>query len=339
MKHKTFWIILCLFITATHALAQNISTEAWLSHIADERLVSSLSLPGAHDATTGEGLHGPAGIGKTQSLTLSELWDSGVRVFDLRPAVKGTTLHIYHGHLRTRLSFDQALCIIRSKLIQHPSEFAIILIREEGDSENTEDRKLWPLAIGKSIEALGEQAADFSPNLTVGALRGKILILSRTPYIGTTKGALLKGWSHSECGNSNASIIAFKDSSATRLQVQDYYATSNSHKRANKLSAVTTFLKLAQTAPPDTWTINHLSGYSTTWLQTGHFATSSGYKRNATWLHHKVIAQLANAPTPYGIIMMDYVGVDHTPGSLFHWSKFNTIGKQLVQTIILSNFP
>ena len=65
-----------------------------MKRIDDEVLVASMSIPGAHDAATGEGMYSPSGLGITQQLTLQELWDCGVRAFDLRPAVKDTLLYI-----------------------------------------------------------------------------------------------------------------------------------------------------------------------------------------------------------------------------------------------------
>lgn len=64
----------------------------WMEDLEDSRLVTSLSLPGAHDAATGEGWMGIAEItgdlaAKAQDLTVAEQWNAGVRVFDIRPQV------------------------------------------------------------------------------------------------------------------------------------------------------------------------------------------------------------------------------------------------------------
>ena len=66
--------------------AQDAGLERWMMEIDDRVAVSSLSIPGAHDAATGEGLHSLPGFGVTQSLDIKGLWESGVRAFDLRPA-------------------------------------------------------------------------------------------------------------------------------------------------------------------------------------------------------------------------------------------------------------
>ena len=91
-------------------IAQDFGRHNWMQHLDDSRTIASLSIPGAHDAATGEGVHMVAGFGKTQELSLAALWDCGVRAFDLRPAVNGEELHIYHGPIRTKISFGKARC-------------------------------------------------------------------------------------------------------------------------------------------------------------------------------------------------------------------------------------
>ena len=147
---------LCL---VSFVYAQGAGLERWMMEIDDRVAVSSLSIPGAHDAATGEGLHSLPGFGVTQSLDIKGLWESGVRAFDLRPAVKDTLLYIYHGRLRTTMSFSEALGIICAQLERYPSEFAIVLLREESDSENESEHSLWPHLVGKAIQEIGNKAA------------------------------------------------------------------------------------------------------------------------------------------------------------------------------------
>ena len=80
----------------------------WMEDLEDSRLVTSLSLPGAHDAATGEGWMGIAEItgdlaAKAQDLTVAEQWNAGVRVFDIRPQVDESLLRCMHGISGTKL--------------------------------------------------------------------------------------------------------------------------------------------------------------------------------------------------------------------------------------------
>ena len=336
---KTLLIeILLIFTAPLMLMAQEIDGRRWMAGIDDTRTVTSLSIPGAHDAATGEGVHMVAGLGKTQELTLAALWDCGVRAFDLRPAVNGEELHIYHGTIRTRISFGKALEILCDKLTEHPTEFAIVLMREESDSENSTERALWPQAVGKAIENTGDKAAIFSPAMKVGDARGKIIFISRNAYTGCNRGAIIEGWNHSPQGTANARITSLTDNATAHLQMQDYYAPTDKEKQKAKEEAVLQCLQRAASAPADVWTINFLSGYSNRWLGFTPFATTSGYKRNAERIHPIIIYSLTTKPQPTGIMMFDFAGCDKTGGGIWHWGCFETLGTELVNKIIGQNF-
>jgi hypothetical protein len=336
---KTLLIdILLIFTAPLMLMAQEIDGRRWMAGIDDTRTVASLSIPGAHDAATGEGLIMAPGLGKTQELTLAELWDCGVRAFDLRPAVKGEELHIYHGPVRTKVSFCKALEILCDKLTEHPTEFAIVLMREENDSENSTERVLWPTAVGKAIENTGDKAAIFSPAMKVGDARGKIIFISRNAYTGCNRGAIIEGWNHSPQGTANARITSLTDDATARLQMQDYYAPTDKEKQKAKEEAVLQCLQRAASAPADVWTINFASGYRNCWLGFTPFATTSGYKRNAERIHPIIINSLTTKPQPTGIMMLDFAGCDKTGGGIWHWGCFETLGTELVNKIIGQNF-
>ncbi|MBE6303941.1 MAG: hypothetical protein E7089_08405 [Bacteroidales bacterium] len=337
MKRLFHYIILLLFGCHISSVAQTYDASAWMARISDEQKVSSLSIPGTHDAATGEGLYFSAALGVTQTLTIGEQWECGVRAFDLRPAVNDTTLHIYHGSLKTKISFSQALDTLLHKLSKNPTEFAIVLMREESDSEDDSEKALWPSAIGKIIKGLGDKAVTFTPQTTVGNLRGKILFLSRTAYRGTNKGAFVKGWSHSKDGTTNGQIISYNDGSVARLQIQDFYAPTTDEKRIDKQNAITKYLSSADKAPAGVWSINFTSGYSATLF--GKAATTAGYKQNAAEQHPSALEQLSkNSYKHLGIIFMDFAGADKVKGNILHWSSYNVQGKKLLKAIIDSNF-
>ena len=340
MKRLLHYIILLLFCChISSAVAQTYDASAWMASISNEQKVSSLSIPGAHDAATGEGIYFSSAFGVTQTLSLGEQWDNGVRAFDLRPAICDTTLHIYHGPLKTKISFTQALDTLLYKLMQNPTEFAIVLMREESDSENDSEKALWSSAIGNIIKELGDKTATFKPGISVGDIRGKILFLSRTAYCGTNKGALIKGWNHSKEGTTNGKIVSYNDGSITRLQLQDFYAPTDEERRCDKQNAVKKFISLADKAPAEVWSINFISGYSSTLFGCSSIATTAGYKQNAAEQHTSAIEHISkNNYRHLGIIFMDFAGANKVKGGLWHWNKYNVQGKKLLETIIKSNF-
>ena len=337
-KNLPVFLFVVMMCRSFSLSAQQVSMSEWMSHVSDTVSISSMSIPGTHDAATGEGMLSLPGFGVTQTLGLKEQWRCGVRAFDLRPAVKDTLLYIYHGKLRTKVSFADALDILCAKLRRYPSEFAVVLLREESDSENEKERASWPSLVGRAIQEIGDRATVFSPDMKVADARGKILFLTRSAYKGTEKGALITGWNHSKDGSINARIISYGNGKEARLQVQDYYAPTDARKRAVKQDAVKRYLALAARAPMGVWTMNFLSGYYSTWLGFTSLATTSGYKRNAAWLHPVVLESCKNDGRPMGIVFMDYAGVDKVGGGLWHWKHFGVYGNELVKTIIERNF-
>lgn len=306
----------------------------------DEKLVASVSMPGAHDAATYKGVMMCLGMGRTQTANLAEQWESGVRAFDLRPAVRDTALHIYHSVLRTGVSFQEAISKICTLLDKHPEEFAVVLLRHESESENEREKHLWPSAIGRVIETLGERAVTFHPHITVGEVRGKILFLSRNAYHGTQKGALVTGWSHASQGTDWAGIRSYANGEEAQLQVQDYYAPTTEERKQEKLLGARKMFSLSSAAAQDVWTINFLSGYARTAF--GGNATTRGYKANAQWLHTRLLEEQkehkALSAGRMGIVFMDFVGTDKVCGGLWHWKPYHVQSNQLAELVIESNF-
>lgn len=306
----------------------------WISALPDDVLVSQLSIPGTHDAATGDGTS--FSLGKTQSLTLQEQWDMGIRMFDLRPGYKKVRsgwfkyvnkLHIYHGIVETKTSFEDAINTLCSNLEANPDEFAIIVMRFENDHLIYNKRDTWNSLMSSFLTSSSfpvSRRVDFRPDLTVGDMRGKILILSRDAYASApSTGAFVSGWSHGETGSTSGSITG-KSSSAT-LYIQDYYSVDN---EAQKLASVKDFADKAAVAPTGVWTINHTSGY------TGSIASDSGYKTNAANNNpdlYRYITGTDKPAGPAGIIVMDHVG-NRTAGN------YTVYGDLLPQAIIDNNY-
>ena len=82
--HRTTIITLLFTILSITANATD-----WLGRISDDMPVCRLSIPGTHDAATGEGFIDAdtlAGnyIARTQALTLAKQWEAGIRAFDVQ---------------------------------------------------------------------------------------------------------------------------------------------------------------------------------------------------------------------------------------------------------------
>lgn len=305
------------------SVASGAVTEEWMSGLPDNVAVRELSIPGAHDAATGNGFSGSSSFlalfsGVTQSLSLEAQWDAGVRAFDLRPSYKAGVdgnLQIYHGILETKMSMKAALQTLVDKLASSPGEMAVVLMRHESDSDSNSDS--WPAAMSELLAEFDGHIATFSPDMTLGDARGKIIVLSRDSFE-SAKAAMIAGWSHSESFTDQKRAILSLGRNKAALYAQDYYECSSAD---SKYQAVTTLIDYSTANTSTTpWVINHVSGY------TGS-GTNSDVSNLAKALNMRVADYLeASEPGRAGILMMDFAGATN-----------ETSGKALVDKIIAQN--
>lgn len=230
-------ITLANFPTETVASGNN-----WITPLDDNIYVSQLSIPGTHDAATGDGTD--YSIGKTQELTLDQQFEKGIRAFDLRPAYQDGAMNIYHGIVSTTFEWGQVMERFKYYLSKAPGEFIIVIMRHEEDSYSAisgasdSQKEAWQNAMSERMESIKNDinpttkesyVVDFRPDLTIGEMRGKILFLCRewTKYNndGPIVGGYM-GWSHSKDG-AEVSIYGPSGSAGT-LNIQDCYAPSES---------------------------------------------------------------------------------------------------------------
>lgn len=127
---------------ALYALQLRAGNENWMASIPDNTFVSQLSIPGSHDAGTGHGVNNylvfvsGSKYAITQEKTLTDQWNSGIRAFDLRPAVDNSRLRIYHGIISTNLYMDNALTTLCGLLDSHPTETCIVIVRHESEADS-----------------------------------------------------------------------------------------------------------------------------------------------------------------------------------------------------------
>lgn len=180
----------------------------WMSKISDDTYVCSMSIPGTHDSCT----YGADGVitghyARCQYYNLEEQFDFGIRCFDFRPSAQiddKTMLYhlseynghfnmevfrkeqeITHGPIPCNITFVDAMKTIIDLIKKHPSEFAIIMVNQE--SSSNEDYNEIALAATQCTEWLLSQEnpgmfVEFRPDLKLGDVRGKILIINRDDF-------------------------------------------------------------------------------------------------------------------------------------------------------------
>ena len=334
---KTFIKTFICTTLGTALFCQTANADNWLTEMDNNVYITKLSIPGTHDAATGEGFDGTLGsllgasTAKTQELSISAQWDCGIRAFDLRPTVKGdgetSFLKIFHGIIETKISFADALGTLRDKLKENPGEFAIVIMRHENDGDSKKGRP-WTQLMDECLtsEDISEWLIPFKTGLTIGDIRGKILVLSRDSYQNGPVGGYITSWSHSDnFTEQRKARISGKDGQGELAMIQDFYDCTGTDGIDKKKATVTNLLSESIKLKSRRWVINHTSGYTKS-------ASSDGYRDNAAQINQAAIDWLAdnNNQGPVGIIMMDYAGVDKS-------KDYDVKGLELTKAVIAQN--
>ena len=338
MLRKTLHVAIALCLSVFNLQAGN---EAWMANIPDNTFLSQLSIPGTHDAGTGHGVNNYMGFisgstyAVTQEKSLTDQWNSGIRAFDLRPAVDGSRLRIYHGVISTNLYMDDALSTLCGLLDSHPTETCIVIIRHEDDSESDDNKAKWPSMMKSLLTSAptSTHAVNFTPEAKLGDVRGKIIILSRDNYDTNPVGGYITGWGFSADFNNQKNGKISGVGTQGPLYIQDFYDVSASGAPATKTSSIQRLLQFStsENTNPGLWVINQTSGYSKTGSMFGYtFATSNGYRDNAQTQNPVVINYLNDHAGATGIILMDFAGEDASSG-------YNVKGQALTNALIANN--
>lgn len=283
----------------------------WMASLPDNVYITQLSIPGAHDAATStcSSLTGA----KTQTYTVSEQWERGVRVFDLRPTDENANGPIYHGSGILRASTGTTLRAelgnLKTKLAANPTELAIVIIRNENNSG--QDNGKWKEVIKPILDSYNDVLTEWHRDLTLGDVRGKIIVFARDE-VAETKAAKVGGWPD----NTNYGTILLNDDGAYHLILQDYYDNVNTDTKKNYIG---TMLDESMTIHcPNRLYINHASGVKS-------LSPSTVAKATNKYICDYLDAHPNIGPT--GIIMMDYAGDDDS----------SYYGATLVNKIIANN--
>lgn len=289
----------------------------WMTGLADDTPITCLSIPGAHDAASST-ITAFKLWTRTQELNVAELWNCGVRAFDLRPAWVDGEMGLYHDKYSAHISFPAVMHLLVLALERHPGEGAIVLIRheEEADGNCTE----WAAEMGKCLQEFLPHLVDWHPDLTLAELRGKILVLSRNRFDGGPMGAYIEGWTSrtdAEAQRSASLVDAAGNHSA--FWVQDYYDPASADDKWTEIREM--LEATAEASNPWPLVVNHTSGY---------VGNLPDYRANAQNVNGKTAEYIRNLHGPAGIVMMDFAGVDRSSGK-------EVLGRKLVEAVIGCN--
>lgn len=308
--------------------ADEIDRNSWMETLPDNAMVRQLSLPGSHDAATSS-LNGGSTGGKTQTYTIAEQFERGVRVFDLRPR---EDMYIYHTS-NTRVTMDDVFTSLGEKLEENPSEFAIFVIRFERDNPTEAQTSEWESKMKEITEKYADLIVPFSPGITVNEVRGKIIVLSRNNF-DSEQVAIINNWSHWEnLDDQLRNYATIKIGRVTtKLYIQDKFEYEDVEI---KKSAVLGLLNWASDNNDDqAWVINHASGYKPGSILGISIGATTQFETNAENINSYFIDNLPERRT--GIVLMDFAG-DNSDFSHLFSDKGSYHGKDLVDAIIAHN--
>lgn len=309
----------------------------WMKDIPDDRMVCQLLLPGAHDAATFGLKYGwMLTLGKTQMLDWGELFDAGVRAFDIRTRQFNKSTYLFHSMLNCNIWFGEALDDIANILKANPDEGVVLLVSGESNDMGVSDTwhnlvnvllKAVPANLNtdqlhmeettkENLRLIEEKLkkpgllAKYSPDMKMKDLRGKALVwLVNQPDNWDLNNSAYDNLRDYLAVEKNGNIYSL-DGSSVKLLKQNAWACpgnmSQEQFAEDKGSKFDNLLK-ETTADRDGayWCYNAANAYYE------EIANIPDYVTFARLGYPKFINSLKNNPGGRGIVVQDFVGQDY----------------------------
>ncbi len=227
---------------------QPMSGEWWVSHTPDLTYVSQMSLPGAYDAAnfvnkiTGDDraqtklYSGNDDDANRYYNQMKAYLDGGIRAFDLKLSYSEDESK-YPGHWYTNreanflaspeaVNFTQFVAAGIKWLQAHTTEFLLVFLSDYEAGSSTTGTDNYVNHASDLINLIPEQylLKSFSPDITVGEARGKILVVNGTP-VNNPIGLTVTGWVHNNRHDrTEANEVALRNYTmgSGKIYVHDY---------------------------------------------------------------------------------------------------------------------
>ncbi len=176
----------------------SVTAATWMSALQDNISIKDITIPGTHDSGTKdigsewdqpkEKALRPWAI--TQTTSITEQLNNGIRLLDLRLSYKDGEIKIYHGTgffgSSCNLTFLEAYKQIVDFLLTHPNETVIVTLKNEENSMSDDYRKKLNAYLAAMKDSGIVYTNDSIP--TLGEVRGKIVLYNRLSDYGFTQG-------------------------------------------------------------------------------------------------------------------------------------------------------
>lgn len=148
--------------------------QEWMSNLPGETPVSYLTIPGTHDSGA---YTQPWPYVATQTMTILEQLDAGIRYFDLRCGLIENVTEMVHGPRLLNLRLSDVVGTMYDWLDKHPTEGLIVQIKEDRKSEGSTIH--FSQAIFQNIATRADKWRTANTTPTLAELRGKIQLFRR----------------------------------------------------------------------------------------------------------------------------------------------------------------
>ncbi len=159
----------------SHDAAISYSNADWMRAVPGGRLLRDLSVPGTHDTMTYT-VGDP--ITQTQSMSLTDQMNAGIRALDIRCRRIDNRFAIHHGIVYLHKNFDDVLLDATRFMAAHPGETLLMRVKEEHTASNSSlsfAEIFANYANDPRYSAYFWRSTDTSP--TLEAVRGKIVVM------------------------------------------------------------------------------------------------------------------------------------------------------------------
>lgn len=298
---------------------QTTSQNLWMSTLPGGTWLSMLSVPGAHDAATSSVSGLLAGTARCQEYSIADMLARGVRAFDLRPRYNSSkesdiqlaNLTISHGIIDTGVRFVDAIDALVSFVREHPSETVSVLMQKENAS-GTDYSETWRTSIRECFNdpARRPYLLDaFQSNLRLDDVRGKVCVVSRTPYgaggyYTDIVGAIFNGWADNTSVTDYSGRLYVNGNRVTcTANLQDLYDTNANAKKP----AFDEMLRYSSTN-------TDASRYHYNYTSIAYKFLGTSIENNAKTMNPYAATALDEATGPAGFIYSDYIGSKNHSG-------------------------
>lgn len=362
------------FDATTHQLTSATTAKAanWMADLPGNMFVAHVSIPGAHDFATGEdnwasdfaSLTGPSSS-VTQSTSMREQMDRGIRGIDFRPGLDNNALYCNHGIARTTKKLETAVEDMITFLQKHPTEFFVVhffrgnVYNASGQApaiggyDSDSDREIYNSLMKELFETkYDDYVVNFRPNLTVEEARGKMVLFTRDriSFVHLDKQARITNWTTEYTIGSTPGTITNELNAklTTNLHHQDI-SEGNNTVLATKQQHCKNLIEFSQNQHIPVEAQKETGYYTAEWVMNFTSIDNSGssietdntngYKGGASVMNpdiaNYITANLGRGPL--GVFFSDYVL--RTQTKKHNASSYYTVkGDELVYKIIENNF-